>query len=151
MAKSETAQRLQQDTVAAMKARDRDRLGILRMLQAAIKQVEVDERRELEEADVLKALSTYARKVKDQVAAARESGRADLLEQAEGELAVVSGYLPAELDDAELERLVREAVAASGAAGPRDMGKVMKAVMPQVAGRADGGRVSALVKRLLQG
>jgi uncharacterized protein YqeY len=151
MAKSETAQRLQQDTVAAMKARDRERLGILRMLQAAIKQVEVDERRELAEADVLKVLSTYARKVKDQIAAARESGRADLLEQAEGELAVVSGYLPAELSDSELEQLVREAVAASGATGPRDMGKVMKAVMPQVAGRADGGRVSALVKRLLSG
>jgi hypothetical protein len=99
MAKGETAKRLQQATVEAMKARDKERLGVLRMLQASIKQVEVDERRELEEADVLKAIAGYARKVKDQLAAARESGRAELQERAESELALVNAFLPAELSD----------------------------------------------------
>jgi uncharacterized protein YqeY len=150
MAKGETAQRIQQATVAAMKAREKERLGVLRMLQAAIKQVEVDERRELEEDDVLKALAGYARKVKDQIAAARESGRTDLLERAEQEMALVNMFLPAELSDAELERIVRAAIADVGATGPRDLGKVMKAVLPEVTGRAEGARVSGLVKKLLQ-
>ena len=150
MAKGETAKRLQQATVEAMKARDKERLGVLRMLQASIKQVEVDERRELEETDVLKAIAGYARKVKDQLAAARESGRAELLEQAERELALVNTFLPAELTDEELEGIVRAAIAEVGAAGPKDLGKVMKAVLPQVTGRAEGGRVSGLVKKLLQ-
>jgi uncharacterized protein YqeY len=133
-----------------MKAREKERLGVLRMLQAAIKQVEVDERRELEEDDVLKALAGYARKVKDQIAAARESGRTDLLERAEQEMALVNMFLPAELSDAELERIVRAAIADVGATGPRDLGKVMKAVLPEVTGRAEGARVSGLVKKLLQ-
>jgi len=150
MAKGETAQRLQQATVAAMKAREKERLGVLRMLQAAIKQVEVDERRELDEPGVLKALAGYARKVKDQLAAARESSRADLLEQAERELALVNTFLPAELTAEELERIVRAAIADVGATGPQDLGKVMKAVLPEVTGRAEGGRVSGLVKKLLQ-
>ncbi len=150
MAKGETAQRLQQATVAAMKAREKERLGVLRMLQAAIKQVEVDERRELDEPGVLKALAGYARKVKDQLAAARGSSRADLLEQAERELALVNTFLPAELTAEELERIVRAAIADVGATGPQDLGKVMKAVLPEVTGRAEGGRVSGLVKKLLQ-
>ncbi len=149
MSTSETAARLKQDVVTAMKAKDRDRLGVLRMLQAALKQVEVDERRELEEADVIKILSSYARKVKDQVKSYGEGGRADLLAAAESELALVATYLPAELDDDELESIVRKVVEECGATGPADMGKVMKAAMPAIAGRAEGGRVSALVKRIL--
>ncbi|MCP4574301.1 MAG: GatB/YqeY domain-containing protein [bacterium] len=151
MSKSETAVRLQQDVVAAMKAKDKERLGVLRMLQAALKQVEVDERRELEEADVVKILGSYARKVKDQVKSYGEGGRADLLAAAENELVLVATYLPVELDDAELETIVRAAAEECGAAGMADMGKVMKAALPQVAGRADGGRVSALVKKILAG
>jgi uncharacterized protein YqeY len=151
MSKSETATRLQQDVIAAMKAKDKERLGVLRMLQAAIKQVEVDERRELGEQDVIRILAAYARKVKDQVKSYGDGGRADLLAAAESELAVVASYLPAELDDAELEGIVAAVIAECGATGPADMGKVMKPVMAQVAGRADGGRVSALVKRLLAG
>ena len=151
MAPSELAARLKTEVVTAMKAKDKDRLGVLRMLQAAVKQVEVDERRELADADVVKILTSYARKVKDQLAGAESSGRAEAVAQAQAELAIVQEFLPAEMDDASLEKAVREAIAESGAAGPQDMGKVMKAVMPKTAGRADGSRVSALVKKLLAG
>ena len=148
---SELTDRVQSEVIAAMKAKQKQRLGILRMVQAAIKQVEVDERRELADADVLKVLSSYARKVKDQIKGARDGGREDLATAAEAELAVVSEFLPTELTDAELEAVVRESIAETGATGPQDMGKVMKVVMPKVAGRAEGGRVSALVKQILSG
>ena len=123
----------------------------MRMVQAAIKQVEIDERRDLTEDDVLKIVGSYARKVKDQIAGARDGGRDDLAAAAEAELVIVSEFLPAELTDAELEEVVRDVVAEVGATGPQDLGKVMKAAMPKVAGRADGGRISALVRRLLAG
>ncbi len=151
MAKCELATRLQSDIVAAMKGKQKHRLGILRMLQAAVKQVEIDERKDLKDAEVQKIISSYARKVKDQIQGARDSGRDDLLEQAEQELVVVAEYLPAEMDDAALEQLIQDTITETGAAGPRDMGNVMKAVMPKVAGRADGSRVSGLVKKLLLG
>jgi len=151
MASSEIAVRLKSEVITAMKAKDKDRLGVLRMLQAAIKQVEVDERRELTDDDVMKVLSSYARKVKDQIASYGDGGREELKAAAEVELTVVAEFLPAELSDAELEQIVAAAVTETGAAGPQDMGKVMKLVMPRTAGRADGGRVSALVKKALIG
>ncbi len=151
MAESTLAARIKAEVIAAMKAKDKERLGVLRMLQAALKQVEVDERKELTDADVLKILSSYARKVKDQLQGARDSGRAELVAAARAELDIVQEFLPAEMDEAALETAVREAIAESGAAGPQDMGKVMKALMPRTAGRADGGRVSAMVKKLLAG
>ena len=151
MATSELALKIKNEVVVAMKARQKERLGVLRMLQAAIKQVEVDERRELEDADVLKILSSYARKVRDQIQSYGDGDRQELQAAAEAELTIVSEFLPAELSDAELEAAVAEAVADVGAAGPRDMGKVMKAVMPKVAGRAEGGRISAMVKKALVG
>jgi len=148
---SETADRIQAEVIAAMKQRQKQRLGILRMIQAAMKQVEIDERRDLTEDDVLKIVGSYARKVKDQIAGARDGGRDDLAAAAEAELVIVSEFLPAELTDAELEEVVRDVVAEVGATGPQDLGKVMKAAMPKVAGRADGGRISALVRQLLAG
>ncbi len=148
---SETADRIQAEVIAAMKQRQKRRLGILRMIQAAMKQVEIDERRDLAEDDVLKIVGSYARKVKDQIAGARAGGRDDLAAAAEAELVIVSEFLPAELTDAELEEVVRDVVAEVGATGPQDLGKVMKAAMPKVAGRADGGRISALVRQLLAG
>lgn len=151
MATGDTATQLQQAIVAAMKARDRDRLSVLRMLQAAVKQVEVDERQQLDDAGVVKVLSSYARKVKDQIAASRDGGRDDLLTRAEKELAIVNEFMPAELTDAELVALIDAAIAEVGATGPRDMGQVMKAVLAKVAGRADGKRVSSLVKQKLSG
>ncbi|PID80727.1 glutamyl-tRNA amidotransferase [bacterium DOLJORAL78_65_58] len=151
MAKCELAQRLQSDVVAAMKAKDKEKLGILRMVQAAVKQVEVDERRELTDEDVTKIISSYARKVKDQIKSYGEGGRADLLAEVKKELEIVSAYLPEEMSDQELEKIVKETIAEVGAAGPQDMGKVMKAVMPKTAGRADGSKVSGLVKKALLG
>jgi len=151
MSDSSLAKEIQSQVITAMKAKDKARLGVLRMVQAAIKQVEVDERRELTDADVLKILTSYARKVKDQVKSYGEGGRADLLAAAEAELAIVGEFLPAEMSDADLEAVVKAAIAESGAAGPQDMGKVMKAVMPRTAGQADGSRVSAMVKTLLMG
>jgi hypothetical protein len=148
---SEIAARLQRDVVVAMKARDKERLGVLRQLQAALKQVEVDERRELDDPAVVKTLQAYAKKVRDTLASAEQAGREDLLAAARRELTLVQGYLPAALDDAELAALVDAAIAAVGAGGPQHMGKVMQAVMSQVAGRAEGGRVSAMVKARLAG
>ena len=151
MGKSEIAVGLQQEVIAAMKAKDKDRLGVLRMLQAAVKQVEVDERRELEDADVLKVLTSYARKVKDQIGSYGDAGRDELRLAAEAELKIVSEFLPAEMSDEELAAVIGAVIAETGAAGPQDMGKVMKAVLAKTTGRADGGRVSALVKKSLVG
>ena len=151
MATSEVAAKIQQEVIAAMKAKDKGRLGVLRMVQAAVKQVQVDERRDLDDADVLKILTSYSRKVKDQISSYGDAGRTELKEAAEAELAIVAEFLPAEMTDEELTAVITAAVAKTGAAGPQDMGKVMKAVLAQTAGRADGGRVSALVKKALVG
>ncbi|MCK9996349.1 MAG: GatB/YqeY domain-containing protein [Candidatus Krumholzibacteria bacterium] len=151
MAKSEIAVKLQQEVITAMKAREKARLGVLRMLQAAVKQVEVDQRREMEDEDVLKIFTSYARKVKDQISSYGDAGRDKLKNAAEAELKIVAEFLPVEMTDEELATIIAAAVAETGAAGPQDMGKVMKAVLAQTAGRADGGRVSALVKKSLVG
>lgn len=151
MATCELGARLQAEVVAAMKAKAKDRLGVLRQMQAAIKQVEIDTRKELNDADVQKILAAYAKKVKDTLASTAGTGRDDLKVAAEAELAIVSEFLPAEIGDAELEALVRQAIADSGAQGPADMGKVMKTAVPLVAGKADGSRISAMVKCLLAG
>lgn len=147
----ETSIRLQRDVVAAMKARDKERLGILRQLQAAIKQVQIDERRELDEPGVLKVLQSYAKKVRDTLASTEQAGREDLTEAARKELALVESYLPAALDDSELAVLVDTAIAEVGATGPQQMGQVMQVVMPRIAGRAEGSKVSALVRSRLAG
>ena len=151
MAQSEIAAKLKSEIIVAMKAKDKPRLGVLRMMQAAVKQVEIDTRKELEDADVMKVLSSYARKVKDQIKSYGDGGREELKAAAVTELAIVGEFLPTEMSDEELEKIVRAAVAEVGAAGPQDMGTVMKAVMPKTAGRADGGRISALVKKVLVG
>jgi uncharacterized protein len=148
---SEIVARLKQDTIAAMKAKDKVLLGVLRQLQAAVKQVEIDQRIELDDEAALKVIQGYAKKVRDTLEAAQKAGRAEMQAEAEAELAVVKAYLPAELSDDALAALVDQAVAEAGASGPQDMGAVMKAVMPKVAGRADGGRVSAMVKKRLVG
>jgi uncharacterized protein len=148
---SEIKNRLQADVVTAMKAREKDRLGVLRQLQAALKQFEVDKRRELDDQTVMQVLQAYAKKVRDSLSSAEQAGREDLATAARAELALVESYLPAPLTDDELDALVVAAIAETGAAGPRDMGKVIQAVMPQVVGRAEGGRVSALVKSRLAG
>ena len=134
-----------------MKAKNKERLGVLRMLQSALKQVEVDTRTELDDDGVIKVLASYGKKVKDQIRSYGDGGRDDLKAAAEAEMGIVEEFLPGQMSDAEIAAAVQEAIAETGAAGPQDMGKVMKALMPKTAGRADGGKVSALVKKALVG
>lgn len=145
--------RLQSDLTAAMKARDELTTATLRMLLTAVGTEEVAGKtaRELSDDEVLKLVAREAKKRREAAAAFRNAGRADRADRELAEEQVLAGYLPAQLSDAELAALVRNAVTETGASGPRDMGTVMKAVVPKVAGRADGGRVSAAVKAALAG
>ncbi|MCD0482405.1 GatB/YqeY domain-containing protein [Streptacidiphilus sp. ASG 303] len=147
---------LQEDLTAAIKARDELRSSTLRLTLTAVTNAEVagTEARELSDDEVLKVITREAKKRREAADAFAQAGRADSAarEQAEGE--VLAGYLPQQLGDDELTALVAEAVreaAAAGAEGPRAMGAVMKIVNPKVAGRAEGGRVAAAVKRALAG
>ena len=145
--------RLQADLTAAMKARDEVTTATLRMLLTAVGTEEVAGKaaRELSDDEVLKVVAREAKKRREAATAFADGGRPDRAERELAEERVLAGYLPAQLSDEELQELVRAAVESTGASGPRDMGAVMKVVVPQVAGRADGGRVSAAVKAALQG
>ncbi len=133
----------------AMKAREQLRVGTLRMLMAAVKNVEVERLRELSDDEVLDVVAREAKRHRESIEAFEKGGRTDLVEKESGELAVLEAYLPAKLSDEELSGLVDEAIADSGASTPKQMGEVMKALMPKVRGRADGAQVSALVKARL--
>lgn len=143
--------RIHDDVKAAMKARASERLGTLRLLTAAIKQREVDERITLDDAGVIAVIEKMLKQRRDSVAQYGKAGRQDLADVETREMAVLQSYLPQPLADAELDSIVAEVVAASGARAPSDMGKVMAIVKPRVAGRADMGRISALVKAKLAG
>ena len=145
--------RLQADLTAAMKARDEVTTATLRMLLTAVGTEEVAGKaaRELSDDEVLKVVAREAKKRREAATAFADGGRPDRAERELAEERVLAGYLPAQLSDEELQELVRAAVESTGASGPKDMGAVMKAVVPQVSGRADGGRVSAAVKAALQG
>ncbi|MBI4728642.1 MAG: GatB/YqeY domain-containing protein [Acidobacteria bacterium] len=134
---------------AAMKAREALRVSTLRMVMTAIKNAEVERLHLLSDEDVLEVMGREAKRRRESIEAFRAGNRADLVEKESGELAVIEAYLPSPLSDEELASLVSEAVAETGAASPKDMGVVMKALMPKVRGRADGARVSALVKARL--
>lgn len=138
--------RVAEDMRAAMKARDPVRVSTLRMLMSAIKNAEVERGRELTDDEVVEVASREAKRRKESIEAFEKGARADLVANEQAELAVLEEYLPDQLSDEDLAGLVDEAIAEAGAAGPKDMGRVMKAVMPKVAGRADGARVSALVR-----
>lgn len=144
---------LQSDLQDAIRGRDQVRSGTLRMALAAITNEEVagKQARVLSDGDVLKVLGKEAKKRREAATAYAEAHRPELAEREEAELAVLEGYLPAQLDDAELRALVDRAVADTGAAGMPAMGQVMKAVQPLVSGRAEGGRVAAAVRAALQG
>ena len=148
---NELKQRLRTDLNAAMRARDQVRLRTLRMALTSITNEEVsgDAARELSDEEILKVLTREAKKRREAAEAFESAGRADqaAAERAEGD--VLAGYLPAQLTDEELTGLVSAAIAETGAAGMPGMGKVMKVVTPQVAGRADGARVAAEVRRQL--
>src|SRR5690606_21941631 len=133
------------------KARDSQRLGALRLLLAAIKQREVDERTELSDADVLSVIEKMIKQRRDSIAQYESAGRQDLLAQEQFEVDVLSVYMPQQADDAEVQAEVDAAIAATGAQGMADMGKVMGQLKTRLAGRADMGKVSALVKAKLAG
>ncbi|WP_295584631.1 GatB/YqeY domain-containing protein [uncultured Lamprocystis sp.] len=140
---------IQSDMKTAMKAGDKVRLGVIRLILAAVKQREVDERIELDDAQVLAVLDKMVKQRRDSIEQFGAAGRQDLVDVERFEVEVIQGYLPAALSEAELTALVESAVTASGAAAMSDMGKVMAVLRPQVQGRADMGAVSAMVKRRL--
>lgn len=149
--------RLGRDLVAAMRAKDRARLGVLRMLKAKMQEKEVELRAtrgrdvRLDDDDALDVLTSYAKQRRDSIEAYDAGGRKEMADKERAELDIVSSYLPQALSDDALRELVRAAVADTGAAGPKDMGKVMQALMPRTKGRADGKKVSALVREALSG
>ncbi len=136
---------------AAMRLKEagKARLSVLRVALAAVKNVEIDRRRPLEDAEVLDVLTREVKSRRDVLPDYGRSGRADLVAKIEGEIAVLQEYLPAQLGDVEIEAIVRERIAQLGAQGPRDLGKVMGPVMQELRGRADGKRVQEIVKRTL--
>ncbi len=138
-----------EDMKTAMRAKDAPRLSTIRMLLAAIKQREVDERIELTDSDVLAIIGKMIKQRKDSIAQFEAGGRADLAAVERAEIAVLETYLPQALSEAEIDALVSDAIAATGVAGPAGMGKVMATLKPQLAGRADLGAVSAKVKARL--
>ena len=146
-------EQLKADLTAAMRERDQIRAGTIRMALTAVTNEEVagKEQRELTDDDVLKVLAKEAKKRREAAEAYESAGRAELAEVEHAELAVLETSLPKQLDDAELERIVREAVATSGATGMQQMGVAMKAANAAVAGRAEGGRVAAVVRQVLAG
>ncbi len=144
-------ERIEQDMKAALRAGDRARLGTLRLIRAAIQQREVDERTTLDDAQVLQVLDKLLKQRRDAVEQYRRAGREELAAREEAEIAVIQAYLPQPLSEEELDRLIAEALEATGASGPRDMGKVMAALRPRVQGRADMAEVSRRVKARLAG
>jgi uncharacterized protein YqeY len=147
-------QRLTEDMKAAMRAKDAPRLGAIRFLQAAIKQKEVDERTEADDASILSIVDKLIKQRRDSIAQFEQAGRTDLVDKERFELTVLQDYLPRQLDEAELDAEVEAAIAAvPGAAGQgaAAMGKVMAILKPRIAGRADMGAASARVKRRLAG
>ena len=142
-------ERLSADIKAAMKGGDKARLGTLRMMHAAIRQREIDERVELGDAGVIEEFDRMAKRHRESIAHYREAERDDLVEREEAELAVIAEYLPAQLEEAELDALVDAAISETGAASMKDMGRVMGVLKPRVQGRADMGAVSTRVKSRL--
>ena len=144
-------QRLTDDMKAAMKGGDKGSLGVIRLINAAIKQKEVDERVELDDAAVLAVLDKMVKQRKDSVTQYEAAAREDLAAIERAEIVVIERYLPAKLDEAAILAAIDAAIAQTGASGAADMGKLMGVLKPQLAGQADMGQVSALVKARLAG
>jgi uncharacterized protein YqeY len=144
-------ERITEDMKAAMRASEKERLSTIRMVQAAIKQREVDERIVLDDAQVIAVLEKMVKQRKESIAQFEQGGRADLAAKEQAEIVLLQSYLPAQLSDAEIEAIVQDAIAATGASSVKDMGKVMGAVKAKAAGRADMGAVSARIKAALSG
>jgi uncharacterized protein len=142
-------EKITEDMKAAMRAKDSEKLGAIRLLTAAMKQKEVDERVELTDAMVLAIVEKQIKQRKDSITAFNQAGRTDLVAKEQFELDVLSVYLPAQMSDAEVDAAIKQAIAQTGAAGAQDMGKLMAVLKPVLAGKADMGKVSGLVKAAL--
>jgi hypothetical protein len=140
---------IESDTKEALKSGAKDKVSTLRMLSAALKNKQIDRRRPLTEEEVVETVRTLIKQRRDSVEQFAKGGRQDLVDKEAAEIVVLEAYLPAQLSQEELLAMVREAVAQTGAQGAKDMGKVMKALVPMVGGRADGKLVSELVKHAL--
>lgn len=137
------------DMVAALKAGESHKVGVLRLLITAMKNEQIKVGTELTDEQALKVLATQAKQRRDSIAAYEAAGRQDLVDNEAAELPIIEAYLPAQMDDETLESVVQAAIDQVGATSPADMGKVMGVAMGKVQGQADGGRVSAMVKKLL--
>ncbi len=144
-------ERIQSDMKDAMRARDTERLGVIRMAMAAIKQREVDSREDLDEPGTLAVLEKMVKQRRESIRQYRDGGRDDLADKEQSEIDVLAGYLPEQLDEAAVEALVDEAIASTGASGMRDMGKVMGILKAKAQGQTDMGALSAMVKARLAG
>lgn len=143
--------RLEDDMKTAMREREagKFRLSVIRMVRAAVKNAEINERRELSDEEVFAVLAKEVKMRKDSYEEFKKASRDDLAEGAEKEIAVLMAYMPAQLTDEEIKQMVQDAIAETGAAGPKDMGKVMGMLSPKTKGRADGKKVSDMVRELL--
>jgi uncharacterized protein YqeY len=144
-------ERITDDMKAAMRSGEKQRLGVIRMITAAIKQREVDERITLDDSQVLSVLEKMIKQRKESLVQFRAGNRQDLVEKEAAEITLLQGYLPSQLSDAELDALIGEAVAATGAASVKDMGKVMAVIKGKAQGRADMAAVGAKIKAKLGG
>ncbi len=144
-------EQLTTDMKEAMKSHDKDRLAVIRMVRGAIRQQEIDGQKELSDEDVIAVMSKEIKMRKDSIEEFKKGGREDLIAKTQAEIDVLMPYMPAQLSEDEVRELVKAAVAETGAATPKDMGKVMGVLMPKVKGRADGKLVNTLVRSMLQG
>lgn len=146
---SELKVTINEDMKTAMRAKDKERLGVIRLIMAAIKQQEVDTRVELDDTAVLAVLDKMLKQRRDSISQYEAAGRDDLAQKEQFEVSVIQHYMPEALSEEALEQLIKEAIAASGAQTMKDMGKLMNELRPKVQGRADMGQVSQKVKALL--
>ena len=143
--------RVTEDMKTAMRAGEKERLATIRLILSAVKQREVDERISLDDSQVLAAIEKMIKQRKEAITQFEAGGRADLVAKETAEIAILQAYLPAQMSDAEIDALIAEAIASTGAASIKDMGKVMGAVKAKAQGRADMGAVSARIKQKLSG
>jgi uncharacterized protein YqeY len=142
-------EQITEDMKSAMRAKEAERLGTIRLLLAAIKQREVDERITVDDAGIIAIIEKLIKQRKDSIEQFQKAGRADLVDQESKELGILQAYMPAQLSEAEVQAAIQKTISSLGAAGPQDMGKVIGALKSQLAGKADMGTVSGLVKAAL--
>lgn len=143
---SELKDQLTADMKTAMRAKDKPRLGVIRLMLAAIKQIEVDERIELDDARILAVLDKMIKQRRESIKQYKAAERQDLLEQEEFEVGIIQEYMPAQLDEAEIDSIINNAIAETGASSMKDMGKIMGLIKPRLQGRADMSAVSSKIK-----